>query len=303
MSEYTATVDTDVKSWAGDRPPAATSWRFTTGQGTRPVVSSRTPSPDATAVATDATGARDLRPAPGAPHGERRDGGAAARARGRPVAARVDYLPATRTVRLTPAAPLRGVHVLPRDPEPRGSAPRTARRPPATRGRSPPAATWPSPGASPCPERLRCRRPRTCTSPSLGPPTRRASPPPAFGSRARRARCTPASVSYDPASQTATLHPDSTASSPPPTPRTSAGCGRPTAERCPASPGPSPWPGPRREPPQVTRHHARGRGRARGARRRRLRGLRRAARPRFGHRPDLHAHARRRGRRGGRGHL
>ncbi len=45
MSDYTATVGTDVRSWAGDRPPAATSWRFTTGRGTAPRVSSRSPAP------------------------------------------------------------------------------------------------------------------------------------------------------------------------------------------------------------------------------------------------------------------
>ena len=88
-----ATVDTDVKSWAGDRPPAATSWTFTTGQGTTPRVSSRTPASDATAVATDATVRATFDRAPGAPHGDRRDGGASPGGGGAPLAARVDYLP------------------------------------------------------------------------------------------------------------------------------------------------------------------------------------------------------------------
>jgi hypothetical protein len=208
MSDYRATVDTDVKSWAGDRPPAATSWRFTTGQGTTPRVSARTPAPDATGVATDATvGATfDRRLAPRTVNAEtvelRPAGG------GSPVAARVDYLPATRTVRLTPAAPLEesrsyrvtlasGLHAVDGTPVIGEAWTFTTGLDLAIAGREPvPGAVDVAPGQD-----VHVTFSRRADPASITPAGFRLTNP--------AGDATPAAVSYDPTSQTATLHPDS----------------------------------------------------------------------------------------------
>ncbi len=106
MTAYTARVGTDVRSWTGHPLPAPTTWTFTTGDGTTPHVSSRTPASGATGVATDTTVrvTFDRALSPATVTGEtvelRPVGG------GGPIDADVEYLSATRSVLLTPAAPL-----------------------------------------------------------------------------------------------------------------------------------------------------------------------------------------------------
>ncbi len=207
MSDYTATVDTDVKSWAGDRPPAATSWRFTTGRGTAPRVSSRSPSPDATEVATDAgvSASFDRPLAPRTVSGEtvrlRPAGGGSA------LAARVDYLPATRAVRLTPAAPLDestsyrvtltpGLHAVDGTPVTGESWTFTTGLDLAVPAREP------LPGAVDVP-------PAQDVHVTFSRPADPASiTAKGFGLTGAAGAAIPAAVSYDPASQAATLHPD-----------------------------------------------------------------------------------------------
>lgn len=100
---YTAGVGTDIKGWNGTRLAAPVSWSFSTGPGTPPVVTARTPAAGATGVATDAavearfdrrldpqsvaSSSFQLRPAAG----------------GAAVAAEVSYDAASRTARVVPA--------------------------------------------------------------------------------------------------------------------------------------------------------------------------------------------------------
>jgi hypothetical protein len=103
---YTAHLGTGVKSWHGDAPAAATTWSFTTGPGSPPVVTTRTPAAGTTGVFTDAavtarfnrrlnpasvtTSTFTLRPSAG----------------GSAVPATVTYDSAARTARLEPTARL-----------------------------------------------------------------------------------------------------------------------------------------------------------------------------------------------------
>ena len=96
---YTAHLGTGIKSWHGDSPAAAATWSFTTGPGSPPVVTTRTPAAAAAGVFTDAAVTarfnRRLNPATvtASTFTVRPAAG------GSPVAATVSYDAATRTAR------------------------------------------------------------------------------------------------------------------------------------------------------------------------------------------------------------
>jgi hypothetical protein len=106
FTSYSARIGTGVRSWDGVALGSPVTWSFTTGAGTPPALTDRTPAPGATGVATDA-GVRavfdrsldpssvnsatfSLRPAAG----------------GAAISAEVSYDAASRSARLTPAQPL-----------------------------------------------------------------------------------------------------------------------------------------------------------------------------------------------------
>ena len=103
---YTAHLGTGIKSWHGDAPAAGTTWSFTSGPGSPPVVTTRTPAAAATGVFTDAAVTarfnRRLNPASvtSATFTVRPAAG------GSPVAATASYDAATRTARVQPNARL-----------------------------------------------------------------------------------------------------------------------------------------------------------------------------------------------------
>jgi len=99
---YTATMGTDIKSWHGDSPQAY-SWSFSTGQGSPPVVQSRTPSAGATGTPTDGavTAQFDRRLDPATVNSSTFK--LKATATGVSVAGTVSYDSATRTARLVPS--------------------------------------------------------------------------------------------------------------------------------------------------------------------------------------------------------
>ena len=98
---YTVTVGTQIKTWHGDSPSGPYSWSFSSGPGTPPVVTVRSPATGATGVPTDApiTAKFDRRldaaTVTGANFSLRTASGAL-------VGATVDYDSATRTARLVP---------------------------------------------------------------------------------------------------------------------------------------------------------------------------------------------------------
>jgi hypothetical protein len=103
---YTAHLGTGLKTWHGDAPSAGSTWSFTTGPGSPPVVTTKTPAAAAIGVFTDAAATakfnRRLNPASvtAATFTVRPAAG------GSPVAATASYDAATRTARLLPTARL-----------------------------------------------------------------------------------------------------------------------------------------------------------------------------------------------------
>ncbi len=217
---------------------------------------------------------------------------------GSPLDARVDYLPGTRTVRLTPVAPLQesssyrvtltpGLHAVDGTPASGESWTFATGLDLAIAAREPgPGAVEVSPGQDVHVTFSRPADPLSITSAGF----RLTNP---------AGEATPAAVSYDPTSQTATLHPGS-----PLEPATYiAHLGGVRAADGGALPGLS-WAftvgGAAAAPPRVTGTTPAGGAAHVAPGAQHVRRLRPAARRRFGDRPDLHAHARRRGRRGGR---
>jgi hypothetical protein len=102
---YTARIEAGIKSWHGEATASPHTWTFTTGPGTPPVVTTRSPASGATGVATDAvvTARFDRRLDPSSVSA------ATVRLRepgGDLVPAQVTYDDPTRTVRLDPNASL-----------------------------------------------------------------------------------------------------------------------------------------------------------------------------------------------------
>ena len=105
FTSYTARIGMDISTWAGTAPAHPVTWTFSTGIGTPPVVVARSPATDSTAVATDTavTARFDRRLDPATVTAQTvtlRPGG------GLPVEAQVSYDDPTRTVRLRPLARL-----------------------------------------------------------------------------------------------------------------------------------------------------------------------------------------------------
>ena len=107
FTAYTATVGTGLDAWNGTPLAAPVSWSFSTGPGTPPLLTTRTPAAGAVGVATDsAVEARFDRQLDPASVTASSFVLAAERAEGPPLPAQLSYDDASRTARLVPDARL-----------------------------------------------------------------------------------------------------------------------------------------------------------------------------------------------------